>query len=208
MTEHDSQDNTPSADDDQVANSNAIDGPLEFGQAAENYIQSYQCIADWIRFADAKAAVVLTVNGALAGLLIPRLHDYLQKLPDPLGSRTYLVGACLVAFFIWALFLTLSGAYAFICILPFRTKNRHPANDACPHFHPAAIASHYGLEDVDEFVSDAMKGGMKQFEKEVLAAILIDSHISNVKYGSVTNSIKLFSISVVFGFVYLLLTQF
>jgi hypothetical protein len=30
---------------------------------AENFIETYRTIADWIRFADAKAGVTLTVNG-------------------------------------------------------------------------------------------------------------------------------------------------
>ncbi len=36
-------------------------------------------IAEWIRFADAKAAVVQTLGGAIAGLVIPTLKSYLNE---------------------------------------------------------------------------------------------------------------------------------
>lgn len=44
-----------------------------------NLIEGYHVIAEWIRFADAKAAVVLTVGGAIAGLVIPTLKSYLDE---------------------------------------------------------------------------------------------------------------------------------
>src|SRR5687768_180130 len=44
---------------------------------AENLIDTYQTIAEWIRFADAKAAVTLTVDGVFLGLLVPTLKGYL-----------------------------------------------------------------------------------------------------------------------------------
>jgi hypothetical protein len=40
----------------------------------ENLVATYDTVAEWIRFADAKAAVVLTVVGAIAGTLIPTLR--------------------------------------------------------------------------------------------------------------------------------------
>ena len=46
-----------------------------------NLIEGYHVIAEWIRFADAKAAVVLTVGGAIAGLVIPTLKGYLTENP-------------------------------------------------------------------------------------------------------------------------------
>src|SRR4051794_11706279 len=36
-------------------------------QEAENFIETYQVIGEWIRFADTKAAATLTVNGVLLG---------------------------------------------------------------------------------------------------------------------------------------------
>jgi hypothetical protein len=56
-----------------------VPSPSE-GQAilkAENSIEIYKIVADWIRFADAKAAVALTANGVLIGLLVPTLKTYL-----------------------------------------------------------------------------------------------------------------------------------
>lgn len=46
----------------------------------ENLIEGYHVIAEWIRFADARAAVVLTVGGAVAGLVIPTLRGYLTEV--------------------------------------------------------------------------------------------------------------------------------
>jgi len=43
---------------------------------SENFIETYRLIAEWIRFADTKAAATLTVNGVLLGLLVPTLKTY------------------------------------------------------------------------------------------------------------------------------------
>jgi hypothetical protein len=51
---------------------------------AENLIETYQIIGEWVRFADAKAAAVLAVNGALCGALIPllkRIHEKRSATP-------------------------------------------------------------------------------------------------------------------------------
>lgn len=50
----------------------------------EILVENYQIIAEWIRFADAKAAVTLTVNGVLLGLLIP------------ISKRRFSFGACIL----------------------------------------------------------------------------------------------------------------
>jgi len=41
----------------------------------ENLIAAYESVAEWIRFADAKAAAVLTVVGVLVGILIPNFNE-------------------------------------------------------------------------------------------------------------------------------------
>src|SRR5690348_9053574 len=123
--------------------------PLE----AENLIDIYQVIAEWIRFADAKAAVVLTVGGGLAGLLIPTLKEYLHsdKLVHPFPWWTKFV---VVLYVLWTGTMLLSAVWAFRCILPFRRKGRHPALGRCSHFHPAAIESAYKLDDVDLYIKE------------------------------------------------------
>lgn len=177
--------------------------PLE----AENLIDIYQVIAEWIRFADAKAAVVLTVGGGLAGLLIPTLKEYLHsdKLVHPFPWWTTLVG---VLFASWLGTLVLSSISSFRCILPFRRNGRHPALGRCTHFHPAAIHSRYGLEDVDRFVVDCAQLGTAGLKDEVAAGLLIDSHISASKYHHVTMAIRLMGISAAIGLLYLLAIQF
>ena len=157
--------------------------PLE----AENLIDIYQVIAEWIRFADAKAAVVLTVGGGLAGLLIPSLKDYLHndKLVHPFEWWT-----------------------KFVVGLPFRRRGKHPALGRCAHFHPAAIHYAYTLDDVDTFITDCSKLGTVGLKNEVAAGLLIDSHISAAKYHRVTTSIRLMGWSAIFALGYLLASQF
>lgn len=177
--------------------------PLE----AENLIDIYQVIAEWIRFADAKAAVVLTVGGGLAGLLIPTLKEYLHsdKLVHPFEWWTKFV---VVLYVLWVGILVLSSIWAFRCILPFRRRGKHPALGRCSHFHPAAIHSAYNLDDVDRFVHDCSLLGTVGLKNEVAAGLLIDSHISAAKYHRVTVSIRLMGVSALFALFYLLAIQF
>lgn len=177
--------------------------PLE----AENLIAVYQVIAEWIRFADAKAAVVLTVGGGLAGLLIPTLKEYLHndKLVHPFAWWPKFV---LVLYVVWLALLLWSSVWAFRCILPFRRNGRHPALGRCAHFHPAAIEAAYKLDDVDRFIKECHQAGTDGLKNEVAAGLLIDSHISAAKYHRVTISIRLMGVSALFALFYLLATQF
>lgn len=174
---------------------------------AENLIDIYQVIAEWIRFADAKAAVVLTVGGGLAGLLIPTLKEYLhnEKVVHLFPWWTTLVVTLYVA---WVGILVLSSFWAFRCILPFRRKGKHPALGRCQHFHPAAIHFAYQLDDVDRFIKDCSELGTASLKNEVAAGLLIDSHISAAKYHRVTTSIRLMGLSALIALCYLLAIQF
>lgn len=171
----------------------------------ENSIDIYQVSADWIRFADAKAAVVLTVEGALAGLLIPHLHTYLEEL-DAGAVVGWLAPAVLGGFVAWLVLLIVSGIQAFRCILP--DGRNHPAQDTCRHFHPAGISVGYRAVEQERFVESYERLGAHGLRREILAAILIDAHICSRKYHYVTRSIRTFALSVVFGFLFLLLAQF
>ena len=174
---------------------------------AQNFIETYHAIAEWIRFADAKAAVILTVGGALAGFLIPTIKDVLA--PDE--SVTHLFAGwkatCLALFGLYVFFFLLSGIFAFLCINPFTKKGRHPSLDFCQHFHPAAIANSYTIDEVQKFVGDCESCEAEELKKEVQAAILLDSHISSVKYRCVKKSLFCFAFCIVFGFSYFLVTQ-
>jgi hypothetical protein len=175
--------------------------------AIENGIEIYKITADWIRFADAKAAVVLAVAGTLAGLLIPQLKPYLKAVMDRevhpvLG---YITLAC---FGLWFIFVLLSAIYAFLCIVPYRVKGQHPALEHCKHFHGAAIGAEYAPDETKRFIETYKALGPDGVLDEVLAGVLIDAHISSTKYNHVTMSIKLFFLSSAFGFLFLLLSQF
>ncbi len=175
-------------------------------QNTENFIETYHAISEWIRFADAKAAVILTVGGALAGFLIPTIHTVIG---DDIASHLipYWKEISIGLFAMYAVFFILSGFCAFLCINPLTKRGKHPSLGYCEHFHPAAIANKYSIDDVSEFVEDCEKVGAASLKREVQAAILLDSHISAAKYGRVRKSIVFFAISAVFGFAYFLIAQ-
>lgn len=202
MAETEARPPTPTAVPQAAVSAEAL-APLE----AENLIEIYHVIAEWIRFADAKAAVVLTVGGGLAGLLIPTLKEYLHsdKLVHPFAWWTK---AVVILYVLWLAILVLSSICAFRCILPFRRGGRHPALGRCAHFHPAAIESAYKLDDVDRFINDCSQLGTAGLKNEVAAGLLIDSHISAAKYQRVTMSIRLMGLCALVALFYLLAIQF
>ncbi len=174
---------------------------------AENFIDTYRTIAEWIRFADAKAAVSLTVNGILLGMLIPTLKGYLAEKTTAHPTEWWTV-VVVILFIGWLVWLALSAMYSFLCILPFRGRGRELALSKTAHFHPAAVAENYPLGDFDRFAGDCEKIGMAGLKREVLAAVLLDSHLSNAKYRYVTRSVWCLAGSVVFAFCYLVAIQF
>ncbi len=168
-------------------------------------IEGYHVIAEWIRFADAKAAVVLTVGGAVGGLVIPTLKEFLQESTHLTPWWPVFVS---VLFSAWLFLLLLSGIWSFLCIMPFRNKGRHPALEACRHFHPAAISAAYKLEETGQFQNDCEAMGESGLRREVAACLLIDSHISSVKYRRVSTSIRLMGASSIIALLYLIAIQF
>ena len=108
----------------------------------------------------------------------------------------------------WLLVGLASCVCATRCILPYRRKGEHPSQEKCAHFHPAAISSKYGIDDHDAFVAGYLKAGVKGFQQEVLAGLLIDAHISAHKYGNVTLSIRLLGWTAALAVLYLLAIQF
>ena len=173
---------------------------------AENLIETYRIIAEWIRFADAKAGVTLTVNGILLGLLIPTLKPYLDApVQRPTAWWPALV---LILFVAWLVLLVLSAVNSFLCILPLRGKSRILALTHTTHFHPVAVSQKYPVDDLPRFVDDCEKIGTAGLKREIMAALLIDAHLSSAKYGYVTRSIWCLAASVVCGFLYLVAIQF
>lgn len=189
----------------------AVSAPVEAPPTTDlqtaNLIEGYHVIAEWIRFADAKAAVVLTVGGAVGGLVIPTLKSYLTdtSTQHPTAWWTTMVSTL---FAVWLFLLLLSGIWAFRCILPFRRKGRHPALGHCSHFHPAAIGAAYSLDQAEQFQNDCDTMGEAGLRREVSACLLIDSHISSVKYARVSTSIRLMGASSIIALIYLVVIQF
>ena len=94
----------------------------DLGQHTQNYIEAYHATAEWIRFADAKAAVILTVGGALAGFLIPTIHSTLDAENQVTHWIPYWRLTVVSMFVAYVVFFLLSGVYAFLCINPLRKK--------------------------------------------------------------------------------------
>ena len=176
-------------------------------QSTENFIETYHAISEWIRFADAKAAVILTVGGALAGFLIPTIQKVIASDIGTVHLIPYWKEVSVGLFGVYIFFFLVSGVYAFLCINPLRSKGKHPSLDYCDHFHPAAISAKYGIDEVQRFVNDCKSMGAIAMKREVQAAVLLDSHISRAKYSRVKRSLMFFAISVFFGFVYFLIAQ-
>ena len=173
--------------------------PLEI----DALIGAYDSQAEWIRFADAKAGAVLTANVALLGLLVPMFLP-MFALAMASGGLAY---AVLGFFFAWLAAGVYSAVRAFRCIAPYRHKGRHPADDACPHFHSVGIAKGYAVNDVDRFVKDAEALGPSGYRKQILAATLVDAHVSTTKYRHVSAAIRWLGINVVLGVLFLLAAQ-
>lgn len=172
----------------------------------ENLIESYQILGEWIRFADAKAAAVLTINGVLAGLLVPPIHGYVESTEA--HPTAWWVVFVIVVFVAWLFTMIGSCVLAFACILPFRRRGKHPAIGHADHFHAAAISVAYGIDDTKRFVQDFERLGMSGLKKEIAVCMLVDSHISNHKYARVTSAIRMLALSAILGLIYLLIIQF
>lgn len=105
------------------------------GFEIRHLITACEQIADWIRFAGTKAALVLTVDGIFAAFLVPTISHLTQ------GTRDAAALAASALFVAWASFVALSCTEAFRCLLPRALNAVHTAVGRCAHFHPAAIAT-------------------------------------------------------------------
>lgn len=182
--------------------------PLTIATEAGILIENYKIIADWIRFADAKAAVLLGVQGVLLGQFVPLSASFYGRVvAGEFSSRPWLflvIGADVLWF---GLFLA-STWMAIRCIIPHSLKGRHRAFGRCNHFHPAAISSTYGEGEEERFLQGYVALGAEGYKREVLLGIFIDSFISSYKYRHVILSIRLFFVEVLFGFVFYALSRF
>jgi hypothetical protein len=170
-------------------------------------LEQYKIIADWIRFADAKAAVLLGVQGVLVGLFVPISTTYYQRfVSGELASKPWasLVLGCDALWF--GLFL-ISTVLALLCIVPHGSRGRHKAFGRCNHFHPAAIALCYNEAGEESFVRDYLDLGPERLKKEILLGIFIDAFICSNKYRFVVLSTKLFAAELLIGFVFYVVSR-
>ncbi|MCA1685011.1 MAG: hypothetical protein LC745_03315 [Planctomycetia bacterium] len=140
-------------------------------------IENYKIIADWIRFADGKAAVLLGVQGVLLGQFVPLSAAYYGRVvAGEITSKPWLT-LVLGSDVLWFGFFLASTFMAVRCIVPHSIKGRHQALGRCNHFHPAAISSCYRMEDEARFVAGYVGLGTEGFKREVLLGIFTDSFI-------------------------------
>jgi Family of unknown function (DUF5706) len=168
-----------------------------------NLIATYDTNAEWIRFADAKAGAVLTVNGVLASFLIPTLNGMLDAGAADRGWRLVEY----VLFGLWALVAVGSSVSAFRCIVPFRPRGRHPTTAGAPHFHSASTARQFAIDAEDEFVRSYERLDPAGIRREILVALLIDAHVAEAKYRWVRRAVQLLGVVAVTGFGYLAVLQ-
>ncbi|MEL7370382.1 MAG: hypothetical protein AAFN74_15800 [Myxococcota bacterium] len=171
---------------------------------ADVLLGAYDTQAEWLRFADAKAGAVLTANGVVIGLLVPHLSELLAGVR---GAGAAIMAVPLLFFALWLFYAAASAVRAFRCILPFRQDGQHPAEVTCPHFHSVGIAKQYRIDETQRFIEDSRNTDEAGYRDQILAATLIDAHISSRKYGHVMASIRALGISAVFAFLYLLAFQ-
>lgn len=182
------------------------ESPQQTAESTENYLEAYSNIADWIRFADAKAGAVLALHGAVAAVLIPTVRT-LEKASAE--GAMFWIAVVLIA--VWLAMTVASAIFAVSCIAPRGGGQLHPAEQVCHHFHPSGIRARFPDlhgPTIHRFVDECRRGGMAMFEREVIAAILLDSHVSARKYGAVSHSIRFAIVSLVAGFTYLTVVQF
>ncbi len=136
-------------------------------EETETFIDAYQITAEWIRFADAKAAAVLTVCGALAGLLIPTLKPFVD---EPTYSRRG--GTNWELGYSWpgCSFCSPPACPHFSVFSGFVSHGKHQPSDTASRFHPAAMAK-YDITDGKRFVRDCEAIGTSGFAREVLAGL-------------------------------------
>ncbi len=153
----------PSSDSPALAGSSSV---VASNLETANLIDGYHVIAEWIRFADAKAAVILTVGGAIAGLVIPTLKGYLMetKAHPTMWWNTFVS----VLFALWLLLTLLSGIWAFRCISPYRRNGRHPASGSVPIFIRLQSVQHSRWRIPTDSSTNAKVWGMRDFGRKSL----------------------------------------
>ena len=155
------------------------------GFEIRHLITACEQIADRIRFAGTKAALVLTADGIFASFLVPTISHLRQ------GTRDAAALAASALFVAWASFVALSYTEAFRCILPRALNAVHAAAGRCAHFHPAAIATQCPPDRHERFVRDFDRRAAEGFRNQVLIGMMVEAHISKSTYRHVIASIKL-----------------
>jgi hypothetical protein len=174
---------------------------LDEVEQTENLIATYDANAEWIRFADTKAGVILTIDGVFGSYLLNSIGTVSAEPNGP----TKIVALVLAV--VSGLALIASATAAFACILPRRHRRKNGLVGSAPHFHSAATALHYSEKQADEFVRDFERLGTDGFRRQVLISILVDAHVAERKYRMVVRSIRLLALGTVAGFAFLLALQ-
>jgi hypothetical protein len=149
-----------------------------------------QAVQDQIRFCDAKAQVVLGLNGILAGFLAaqtPAIASALARnLPHALGWGLLLAAS------LYLVSLVLSFAFALRVVVP-RLDVSQP--DSCVYF--AHIANQY-KNNYEQIAKNLPALSEEELAADLAKQVLANSHVCVRKHGSLRNAWKLMSASLIF----------
>jgi hypothetical protein len=144
----------------------------------------YGVINEWVRFADAKAGVLLAMDGVLLAAGIGALKDYLKYLkPNPL-----LLGLVIAA----AVALLFSAALCLVCVYP---ATRKPGLHSLIYFGDIADS-----RTPDQYFADVLRlrDPAERF-REISRQVKINAHIAAAKYRQFNWAAHAFVASLFFG---------
>lgn len=136
----------------------------------------------WILQADTKASFLLTINGVVAGFMIPQALSVLSLWRKPQVSvwGLGLLSAILVLYVVWQLYAFWQTALVFVPRTPgadkgLNTRSRHVFNHSLSQHFPR-------LEDGDRLREEYHRLSAQELELEYLSQLQVDSMVCSAKY--------------------------
>ncbi|BCM90134.1 hypothetical protein IAD21_01985 [Abditibacteriota bacterium] len=165
----------------------------EYKAATEHLWKTYEAINEWIRFADAKAGALLTINGVLIGAAISKIDNKQKFHPDQLFYWIALVLAV-----VCGAYLVASAKDSLLCIKPILKDKPGafpPPKPSTIYFEH--IAQNPTLNDFHKAVL-AVKGDKLAFE-EIAAQVYAVSEVARQKHLHISSSVESLKIGLRFG---------
>jgi hypothetical protein len=171
----------------------------DYTRATDHLWKTYATINELIRFADAKAGALLTVNGVLIGAALTVLND-----------KPNLLGITPLIFFlwvVWGLCLLVSTACGLLCIKPIllvKHGSEQPRKDSTIYFDHIAHRANFAAFCSDVLSVQKGEGEFKQIAAQVYAV----SKIAVKKHRSISRSVTSLSLALAIGVVLLFLITY